>query len=329
VASTGTTPEVRDPSGAAGSTPRQRAFFRPLSGSGRRRRSSSYYTPYALATPALVVLIGVLGYPMVKLVILSFQKWGLAQIFDPDAGPQFAGLDNYQRIFSDSFFWTVLLRTVLVAAAMVVFSMLAGLGVALVMGRVPNWCRWLMTFSLVLAWAVPHPVSTEMFAWLTDFNYGVVNWLFGIPRHNWYIDNVQGLGVATAVVVWGAVPLIAITLHAALGQIPTELVEAARVDGASGFQVLRRVTLPLLRPILTMLTTLSIVWDFQVFTQIWVLRQANPTKDYFTLGIYSYAKAYYSHDYGYASALAVVTVLLLIGVMAVYLRQILRMGEIG
>ena len=141
---------------------------------------------------------------MVKLLILSFQKWGLAQIFDPDAGPQFAGLDNYQRIFSDSFFWTVLLRTVLVATAMVVLSMLAGLGVALVMGRVPGWCRWLMTFSLVLAWAVPHPVSTEMFAWLTDYNYGVVNWLFGIPRHNWYIDNVQGLGVATAVVVWGA-----------------------------------------------------------------------------------------------------------------------------
>ena len=100
------------------------------------------------------------------------------------------------------------------------------------------------------------------------------------------------------------------------------------MDGASAVQVLRRVTLPMLRPILLMLTTLSVVWDFQVFTQIWILRQANPTKDYFTLGIYSYAKAYYSHDYGYASALAVVTVLLLIGVMAVYLRQILRMGEV-
>jgi N,N'-diacetylchitobiose transport system permease protein len=285
-------------------------------------------TPYALATPALLVLAGVLGYPLVKLAILSFQQWGLEQIFNPGAGAPFVGLGNYRRIFSDGFFWTVLERTVLVAAAMVVVSMVAGVAVALLMQVVPAWCRWLMTFALVLAWAVPHPVSTEMFAWMTDFNYGVLNYLFGLPRHNWYIDNTQGFAVATAVVVWGAVPLIAITVYAALDQIPAELVEAARVDGASSLQVLRKVRLPLLRPILVMLTTLSVIWDFQVFTQIWVLRQSNPTRDYFTLGIYSYAKAYYSHDYGYASALAVVTVLLLLGVMVVYLRQILRMGEV-
>jgi N,N'-diacetylchitobiose transport system permease protein len=108
--------------------------------------------------------------------------------------------------------------------------------------------------------------------------------------------------------------------------VPKELMEAARVDGAGPVRVFRSVTLPLLRPILVMLTTLSVIWDVQVFTQIWVLRQSNPTHDYFTLGIYSYAKAYYSHDYGYASALAVVTVLLLLGVMVAYLRQILRMG---
>jgi N,N'-diacetylchitobiose transport system permease protein len=293
----------------------------------RQRASRAGITPYALATPALLVLAGVLGYPLVRLLILSFQQWGLEQIFNPGSGAPFVGLANYRRIFSDGFFWTVLERTVLVAAAMVVVSMVAGVAVALLMQAVPAWCRWLMTFALVLAWAVPHPVSTEMFAWMTDYNYGVLNYLFGLPRHNWYIDNTQGFAVATAVVVWGAVPLIAITVYAALGQIPAELVEAARVDGASSLQVLRKVKLPLLRPILVMLTTLSVIWDFQVFTQIWVLRQSNPTRDYFTLGIYSYAKAYYSHDYGYASALAVVTVLLLLGVMVVYLRQILRMGE--
>jgi N,N'-diacetylchitobiose transport system permease protein len=273
------------------------------------------------------VLIGVLGYPLVKLVILSFQQWGLAQIFS-GGGASFAGLKNYSRILTDNFFWTVVQRTLLVAVAMVIGSMAAGIGVALLMQRVPKWVRGVITFALVLAWAVPHPVATEMFAWMTDYNYGVLNHLLGIPRHNWYISNVQGFGVATAVVVWGAVPLIAITVHAALLQIPKELTEAARVDGASSVRVFRHITVPLLRPILLMLTTLSVIWDVQVFTQIWVLRQSNPTHDYFTLGIYSYAKAFYSHDYGYASALAVVTVLLLLGVMVVYLRQILRMGEV-
>ena len=291
----------------------------------RRRRGA--FAPYTLTAPALLVLVGVLGYPLVKLLILSFQQWGLNQIFSGNGSAPFVGFKNYTRILTDSFFWTVVERTVLLAAAMVSLSMLAGVGVALLMQRVPRWCRGLITFSLVLAWAVPHPVATEMFAWMTDYNYGVVNYLFGIPRHNWYISNLQGFGVATAVVVWGAVPLIAITVHAALLQIPKELTEAARVDGASAVRVFRHITLPLLKPILLMLTTLSVIWDVQVFTQIWVLRQSNPTHDYFTLGIYSYAKAYYSHDYGYASALAVVTVLLLLGVMVVYLRQILRMGE--
>lgn len=283
-------------------------------------------TPYGLLTPALVVLAGVLGYPMVRLLILSFQQWGLDQIFGSDSGAPFVGFRNYTRILKDDFFWTVLERTFLVAAAMVSLSMVCGVGVALLMRRVPAWCRGLMTFALVLAWAVPHPVATEMFAWMTDYNYGVLNYLLGIPRHNWYISNVQGFGVATLVVVWGAVPLIAVTVNAALLQVPKELMEAARVDGAGAVRVFRSITLPLLRPILLMLTTLSVIWDVQVFTQIWVLRQSNPTHDYFTLGIYSYAKAYYSHDYGYASALAVVTVLLLLGVMVAYLRQILRMG---
>jgi N,N'-diacetylchitobiose transport system permease protein len=292
-----------------------------------RRRRRGALAPYTLSAPALLVLIGVLGYPLVRLLILSFQQWGLAQIFSGDGSAPFAGFKNYSRILTDGFFWTVVERTLLVAAAMVVCSMAAGVGVALLMQRVPRWCRALITFALVLAWAVPHPVATEMFAWMTDYNYGVLNHLLGMPRHNWYISNVQGFGVATAVVVWGAVPLIAITVHAALLQIPRELVEAARVDGASSPRVFRHITLPMLRPILMMLTTLSVIWDVQVFTQIWVLRQSNPTHDYFTLGIYSYAKAFYSHDYGYASALAVVTVLLLLGVMVVYLRQILRMGE--
>jgi N,N'-diacetylchitobiose transport system permease protein len=288
----------------------------------RRRPWAPRLLPYAMITPASVVLAAVLGYPVVRLVLLSFQRWGLAQIFNPDAGPRFVGLDNYARILGDRFFWTVLLRSAVLTAAMVSGSMLAGVAVAFLMRAVPGWCRWLMTFALVTAWAVPHVVSTEIFAWMTDYSYGVLNWLLGIPRHNWYIDSRQGLAVATAVVIWGAVPLIAVSTYAALTQVPGELVDAARVDGARADQVLRRVTLPAVRPVLVVLTALSVIWDFQVFTQIWVLRQANPTSDYFTLGIYAYAKAYGSHQYGYASALAVVIVVLLVGVLARYLRAL-------
>jgi N,N'-diacetylchitobiose transport system permease protein len=294
-----------------------------------RRRRRRDLTPYWLILPASVVLIALMGYPLVRLVELSLQEWGLKQIFNPDAGADWIGLRNFRAIVSDDLFRTSVERSLILTVAMVVGSMVVGVGIALVMQRVPAWCRWLMTFALVLAWAVPSFVATEMFAWMTDYNYGVVNWLLGMPRHNWYVNNVTGFSVAVAVVIWGAVPLIAISSYAALGQVSRELIEAARVDGASGGQILRKITLPLIRPIIALLTILSVIWDFQVFAQIWVLRRDNPTPDYYTLGIYAYTKAYYSHAYGYASALAIVVMLILGIIVGIYLKALSKMGNVS
>ncbi|MCL2553517.1 MAG: sugar ABC transporter permease [Actinomycetia bacterium] len=292
-----------------------------------RRRADR--TPYVLIAPSLVVLLGVLAYPLVKVVILSTQKWGVAQIFSASASPTFVGFDNYTKLLGDPTFWTVLVRTVVLTVAMVGLSMGLGFGIALLMRQVPAWCRRGMTFALVLAWSVPTFISTEIFRWITEYNSGVANWALGMQPHNWYTDATQGLAVATAVVVWGAVPLIAITLYAGLMQIPAELVEAARMDGAGTWGVFRHITLPVLRSLLAMLTTLSVIWDFQVFNQIWILRNGAPSSDYYTLGIYAYVKAYAGHDYGLASATAVLTVVALLGVMVVYLRQIAKIGELS
>jgi len=309
--------DVRPATGAApagGASPAPRPRARPL-------------LPYMLLAPALLVITLVLGVPLVRVVVLSLQHWGIAQIFS-DTGPSFVGLDNYERTFSDGVFWRALGRTVVVTAAMVVASMLVGLGIALLMERVPGWVRRGLTFVLVLAWAVPTFVSTQVFAWMTEQNFGVVNWLFGLGQHNWYVDSTQGLAVATAIVVWGAVPFLAITTHAALTQVPDELIDAARIDGASGMQILGRITLPLIRPILAIQLALSVIWDFQAFNQIWILRNSAPEAGYQTLAIFSYIRAYQGHEYGYASSVAVVTVLLLVVVMVFYLRQLLKMGDV-
>jgi N,N'-diacetylchitobiose transport system permease protein len=125
------------------------------------------------------------------------------------------------------------------------------------------------------------------------------------------------------------VPFIAITVYAGLIQVPRELVEAARLDGAAGRQVFTHITLPLIRPILAVVTSLSVIWDFQAFNQIWILRNSAPEPDYQTLTIYAYLRDYTGHEYGYASAVAVVTILLLVAVMIVYLRQIARYGEVS
>ena len=212
-------------------------------------------------------------------------------------------------------------------------SVLIGLGVALLMRRVSVWLRLVMTVAMMLVWAMPQLVASQVFVWMVDADFGVVNWLIDkIPgvdfaKHSWFADDAQGWTVITALVVWGAVPFLAITLYAGLSQVPRELAEAATVDGANPWQVFRAVTLPILRHMIIIVTTLSVIWDFQVFTQVWVLRYGKPELQYQTLATYSYTQAFGSGRYGLGAAVSIITVLLMLGVMAFYIRQMFRIGD--
>src|SRR5204862_6375551 len=138
---------------------------------------------------------------------------------------------------------------------------------------------------------------------------------------------VSGLGVITALVVWGAIPFVAITLYAGLAQVPRELVEAAAIDGASPWRVFRDITVPVLKPIFVILTSLSIIWDFQVFNQIWILLGTTPSEDYYLMSVYSFVQSFKISEYGLGSAIAVVMVLIMLSVTFVYVRQMVRIGE--
>ncbi len=129
-------------------------------------------------------------------------------------------------------------------------------------------------------------------------------------------------------VVWGgAVPFVVITLGAGLTQVPKELEEAARLDGAGAWGgVFRYVTLPVLKPVIVMLTTLSVIWDMGVFPQVFVMRGGHPEAEFQVLNTYSYDRAFQVNDYAQGSAIALLTVVLLLGVVAVYMRQMLKIG---
>ena len=143
-----------------------------------------------------------------------------------------------------------------------------------------------MTVAMMLVWAMPQLVATQVFVWMVDADFGVVNWLIDqIPgvdfaNHSWFADPIQGWAVIIALVVWGAIPFLAITLYAGLTQVPTELIEAAVVDGARPWHVFRNVTFPILRPLIGIVTTLSVIWDIGLFTQVWVVRCSKPELDY-------------------------------------------------
>ncbi|WP_405619015.1 carbohydrate ABC transporter permease [Streptomyces sp. NBC_00076] len=299
----------------------------------RARPSGGAGTPWLLLAPCLLILGLVLGYPLVRLVTLSFQKFGQSQLwgFQP---AESVGFDNFTKVLGDGEFWAVVVRTIVFAAGSVIFTMAAGMLIALLLQRVSGWVKTLVNIALVASWGMPIIVATTVFKWLFDADYGILNALLsklpGVEMigHNWFASGPQGLAVIMLLVVWGAIPFVVITLSAGLTQVPKELEEAARLDGAGAWGVFRHVTLPILKPIIVMLTTLSVIWDMGVFPQVFVMRNGHPEAEFQLLTTYSYDRAFVVNDYGQGSAIALLTVLLLLGVVAVYMRQMLKIGEV-
>lgn len=244
------------------------------------------------------------------------------------------GFDNFSKVLGDSEFWAVVVRTIVFAAASVILTMVIGMAIALLLQRVSGWVKTLINIALVASWGMPIIVATTVFKWLFDSDYGIFNALLsklpGVDMigHNWFASGPEGLAVITLLVVWGAVPFVVITLGAGLTQVPKELEEAARLDGAGAWGVFRYVTLPILKPIIVMLTTLSVIWDMGVFPQVFVMRGGHPEAEFQLLTTYSYDKAFVVNDYAQGSAIALLTVVLLLGVIGVYMRQMLKIGEV-
>ncbi|MEU1314097.1 carbohydrate ABC transporter permease [Streptomyces tibetensis] len=325
-AETTTTAKVPPPRQAPPPPPKDRRPRGP-------RTSGGALAPWLLLAPCLLILALVMGYPLARLVTLSFQKFGQSQLwgFQP---AETVGFDNFAKVLGDGEFWAVVLRTIVFAAGAVVFTMVIGMALALLLQRVSGWLKMLINIVLVASWGMPVIVATTVFKWLFDSDYGVFNALLsklpGVEMigHNWFASGPEGLAVIMLLVIWGAVPFVVITLSAGLTQVPKELEEAARLDGAGSWGVFRYVTLPVLKPIIVMLTTLSVIWDMGVFPQVFVMRGGHPEPEFQVLNTYSYDRAFVVNDYAQGSAIALITVLLLLGVVAVYMRQMLKIGEV-
>ena len=308
----------------------------PLASRRRRRysrqRIGHAVAPYALLAPAVAVLGAILGYPLYMLVKMSFQKYGLFELIRHKG--HWIGTANYAHILHDSEFWHVLLRTVLFTAVTVALTMVLGTAIALLLLQLGRFMRIALTTGLVLVWSVPVIVAVDIWRWMVDYEFGVANWTLAklhigdFARYDWFANPWTGFGVLTALVVWGAIPFIAITVYAGLAQVPQELLEAASIDGARPWSVFREVTLPLLKPIFVILTSLSIIWDFQVFQQLWIFLDGRPSPDYYTMAIYAFQKSFVIGEYGLGASIAVVMVLFMFGATLVYLRQMLKAGEV-
>ncbi len=287
--------------------------------------------PYALIAPAFLVILGVLGYPLGMLMWLSTQHYGLRELFQHQG--EFVGLQNFQTFRVDPQFRYVLSVSLIFTVVNVGLSMLFATGIALLLERVSRAVRILLSAGLVLVWATPSVPAIDLWQWMFDYEFGVVNWLLthlgagNYIHHNWFENPIQGFTVITVIVVWGAIPFLALMVYAGLTQVPRELVEAAEIDGARPWQVFTRITVPILRPVFLVVISLSTIWDFGVFNQVWVLLNQRPSQDYFLMSVYSFQESFRVSQFGLGSAAAVITIAILVVVTFAYVRQTVRLTE--
>ena len=292
-----------------------------------RRRLRQRSTPLLLLLPALLPIAVALGYPLARQFVRSFQEYGLAQQFGRPA--EWVGLANYVELLSDPYVWGVIARSVAFCLVCATLTMAVGTALAVLMERVGRAARTALQVSLLLAWGTPVLASMTVWQWLFDSQYGVVNWvlaeplgLTGMRNHSWLIEPLSFYVVAGVIVIWMSVPFVVFSVFAGLLQVPAEVVEAAELDGAGGWQRFRLLVVPMIKPVLVVVALLQVIWDLRVFTQIYVLQRAGaPTRETHLLGTFIYSL---SKEFSMAGAMATIMLVLTFALTVVYIRRMLR-----
>jgi N,N'-diacetylchitobiose transport system permease protein len=248
------------------------------------------------------------------------------------------GARNYATILADPEFWLSLRISLIFAAVVVSLTLITGTLVGLLLNQLgPRMAAFVGT-SALLAWATPAVAASVIFFWLFDPDGGIVDWALSRMPHwlvgstdwagfNWTTAAVPAYTLLTLLLVWQSFPFVAVTVLAGLKTIPAELHESARVDGAGPWRAFWKITYPLLKPIFLVLLLLSIIWDFGVFTQAYLITGALGNRDEYNLGIYAYAKAFQlPPSYGLAGALAVILTVILLVITVGYVRASVRQG---
>ncbi|MGW1670408.1 carbohydrate ABC transporter permease [Streptomyces sp. NPDC002324] len=284
-------------------------------------------TPWLYLAPALVVLGALLVYPVYQLGLISLLEYTQAQVSGGEP-TSFQGLGNYERLFADAEFWRVLLSTVVFAAACVVSTLAVGCSLAVLLTRVRAVPRLALMLAALGAWATPAITGSTVWLLLFDPDFGPVNRVLGLGDHSWTYGRYSAFLLVLLEVVWCSFPFVMVTVYAGIRSVPSEVLEAAALDGASQWRIWRSVTAPMLRPILVVVTIQSIIWDFKVFTQIYVMTGGGGIAGQnLVLNVYAYQKAFASSQYSLGSAIGVVMLVILLAVTLVYLRLLRRQGE--
>ena len=292
--------------------------------SGIRRlslRNSERLLGVGLLLPTVALIAAVVLYPMISTMWLAFFDENLLRPNDPTA---FVGLDNFRRLVTDGDFWKVVINSVVLTAGAVAGEVIIGMIIALAVNASYRG-RGLFRTLNILPWVIPSFVTAFVWIWLLHPQFGPVNALLQLLHIinepiAWLSNGTTAMISLIAVYVWKGLPWTFLVLLAGLQTIREDWYEAAKVDGASPWQMFRHITLPALRYVLVIVLVLRTIWTFNSFDMVYLLTGGGPARATLTLPMRVYTAGFREYDIGMSSAIAAVMVVLVVLLSVLMLR---------
>jgi ABC-type sugar transport system permease subunit len=293
----------------------------------RSLRSQDARTAWLLVIPGLVVILGVTLWPILYTFILSFfeSPTGINQV------RTFVGLGNYLEMIQDHTFWETIGRTMYFTVVSVGLEMVGGMAIAQLIHSHP-WGWKVLRFSLIIPWAVPTIVNGAMWRWIYNADFGALNGLLmqlGFIKHYvaWLTLPEMAMPLVILADAWHMMPFVALILQAALATLPTELDEAAAVDGANAWQRFWKIRMPLLRPAILIALIARTVDAFRVFDIVYIITSSGPANRTLTITYLTYLNSFPWGKQGIGAALSFLISFFTISMALIFIRVLYRPEE--
>lgn len=272
---------------------------------------------YVLVAPIVIVMGVVIAYPLVTAVVTSLKDERII-----GTASDFVGFDSYVAVFRDQQFWSALSRSGIWLALNLVVQTILGFSAALLLQRRSRWSRTARTW-IVLPWAIPSVAVVVLWQWMLNTNYGIIYKAFasiGIDLGAPFGSSTVSLFAIVLVNSWHWFPLTAVVVYGALSTVPPEMIEAAKMDGASAGRVLFAITLPTIGPVLFALGLVGSLWSVNVLDSIYLITKGGPANATTTMPVYIYNTAFTAFRSSQAAAASVITVIILLVAALIFVR---------
>lgn len=297
----------------------------------RRRAGGSALVRYGFIAPAALYLALFFGFPIVKNFTMSFQEYTSATFFSGEA--PFVGLANYLAVFADPIFAKALVNTGIFTVVSIAGQFVIGMALALFF-RKSFPLSAVLRSMLLLPWLLPMIVSAAVWRWILEQDSGILNQFLSaiglistpIP---WLTSSDTALIAVVMVNIWLGIPFNVVLLYSGLQAIPEELYEAGEIDGATGWKAFRHLTLPLLRPVVSVVLLLGVIYTIKVLDLILGLTGGGPANATQTIATRSYEMSFIEFDFGQGAALGNVLIVIALLFAVVYLRANARAAKKG